>query len=126
MEVHQGQPKTVARAGAESIAYRAAGFDYRVDHGAFFQVNRWLVDALVECVTSGLSGSGTGKLAWDLFAGVGLFARKLAERFEQVIAVESAPAAMAALNENLQRNARDGGEGGHARFSARSGEGRAA
>jgi 23S rRNA (uracil1939-C5)-methyltransferase len=97
MEVHQGQTRTVARAGAESIAYRAAGFDYRVDHGAFFQVNRWLVDPLVGCVTSGLHGG----LAWDLFAGVGLFARKLAERFERVIAVESAAAAIAALKENL-------------------------
>jgi len=97
VEVHQGQPRTVARAGAESIAYRAAGFDYRVDHGAFFQVNRWLVDELVECVTNGL----IGRQAWDLFAGVGLFARRLAERFENVIAVESAPAAIAALKENL-------------------------
>jgi 23S rRNA (uracil1939-C5)-methyltransferase len=97
VEVHQGQPRTVARAGAETIAYRAAGFDYRVDHGAFFQVNRWLVDELVDCVTSGLNGG----LAWDLFAGVGLFARKLAERFDRVTAVESAPAAIAALNENL-------------------------
>jgi 23S rRNA (uracil1939-C5)-methyltransferase len=98
VEVHQGQPRTVARAGAESIDYRAAGFDYRVDHGAFFQVNRWLVDELVECVTSGLRGGQ----AWDLFAGVGLFARKLAGKFERVIAVESAPAAMAALTENLK------------------------
>jgi 23S rRNA (uracil1939-C5)-methyltransferase len=97
VEVHQGQPKTIARRGSESIAYRAAGFDYRVDHGAFFQVNRWLVDPLVECVTNGLSG----RLAWDLFAGVGLFAWKLAERFERVVAVESAPAAIAALKENL-------------------------
>jgi 23S rRNA (uracil1939-C5)-methyltransferase len=97
VEVHQGQSKTIARRGAESIAYRAAGFDYRVDHGAFFQVNRWLVDPLVDCVTNGLSG----RLAWDLFAGVGLFAWKLAERFERVVAVESAPAAIAALKENL-------------------------
>ncbi|MGO8934187.1 MAG: class I SAM-dependent RNA methyltransferase [Terracidiphilus sp.] len=110
VEVHQGQPRTVARAGAESIAYRAAGFDYRVDHGAFFQVNRWLLDELVECVTGeqqlGPAGHGgpahrSGQ-AWDLFAGVGLFARKLAERFERVIAVESAPAAIAALKENLK------------------------
>ncbi len=99
VEVHQGQSKTVARAGADSLHYAAAGFTYRVDHGAFFQVNRWLVDELVECATSGLSGA----LAWDLFAGVGLFARKLAERFEQVAAVESAPAAMAALQENLRQ-----------------------
>lgn len=97
VEVLHGQPRTVARRGAESLAYRAAGFDYRVDHGAFFQVNRWLVDELVACVTNGLSGA----LAWDLFAGAGLFARKLAERFERVVAVESAPAAVAALNENL-------------------------
>jgi len=98
VEVHQGQPRTVARAGAESIAYRAAGLDYRVDHGAFFQVNRWLMDELVECVTTGLSGG----LAWDLFAGVGLFARELAESFGHVVAVESATAAMAALTENLK------------------------
>ena len=98
VEVHQGQPRTVARAGAESIVYRAAGFDYRVDHGAFFQVNRWLMDELVECVTHGLGGG----LAWDLFAGVGLFARKLAESFGSVVAVESATAAMPALTENLK------------------------
>ena len=98
VEVHQGQPRTVARAGDDSIAYRAAGFDYRVDHGAFFQVNRWLMDELVGCVTHWLGGG----LAWDLFAGVGLFARKLAESFGQVVAVESATAAMAALKENLK------------------------
>jgi 23S rRNA (uracil1939-C5)-methyltransferase len=98
VELHQGQARTVARSGTESIAYRAAGFDYRVDHGAFFQVNRWLMDQLVDCVTQGLSGG----LAWDLFAGVGLFARKLAESFGYVVAVESAAAAMAALTENLK------------------------
>ena len=92
------QPRTIARWGAGSIHYRAAGFDYRVDHGAFFQVNRWLVDALVERVTRGRKG----ELAWDLFAGVGLFARKLAEDFSRVVAVESAPGAIAALEENLR------------------------
>ena len=35
-----------------------------------------------------------GALAWDLFAGVGLFARRLAANFERVVAVESAPAAI--------------------------------
>lgn len=83
--------------GSPSLTYHAAGFDYRVDRGAFFQVNRWLVDALVDCVTTGQSG----KLAWDLFAGVGLFARKLTGSFERVFAVESAPAPKAALEHNL-------------------------
>ena len=91
-------PRTVAQWGELSLAYRAAGFDYRVDHGAFFQVNRWLVDALVERVTTGQEG----RLAWDLFAGVGLFARKLAANFAGVVAVESAPSATTALAENLR------------------------
>jgi len=32
-----------------------------------------------------------GKLAWDLFAGVGLFARQLTASYDRVVAVESAP-----------------------------------
>jgi len=68
-----------------------------VDHGAFFQVNRWLVDALVDRVTA----NHRGALAWDLFAGVGLFARRLTASFGRVVAVESAPAATAALAQNL-------------------------
>jgi 23S rRNA (uracil1939-C5)-methyltransferase len=90
-------PRTVARWGASSLLYRAAGFDYRVDQTAFFQVNRWLVDALVECVAGGRRGG----VAWDLFAGVGLFARRLAANFESVIAVEIAAAAGPALTNNL-------------------------
>jgi 23S rRNA (uracil1939-C5)-methyltransferase len=92
------QPRTLAQWGTVSLDYRAAGFDYRVDHGAFFQVNRWLLDPLVEHVTAGHAG----KLAWDLFAGVGLFARQFTERFDRVVAVESAPSATAALAANLK------------------------
>jgi 23S rRNA (uracil1939-C5)-methyltransferase len=90
-------PKPVAQWGAKFIHYTAAGHNYRVDLGAFFQVNRWLVDALVERVTAGQAGT----LAWDLFAGVGLFARVLAENFERVVAVESAPSSVDALAANL-------------------------
>jgi 23S rRNA (uracil1939-C5)-methyltransferase len=100
-QIQAQSPHTVAAWGAISLAYRAAGFDYRVDHGAFFQVNRWLVDALVERVTAGHSGS----LAWDLFAGVGLFARQLTASFARVVAVESAPSAVKALEENLKGTA---------------------
>ena len=101
-------PRTIAQWGAASLTYRAAGFDYRVDHGAFFQVNRWVIDALVERVTEGEKGS----LAWDLFAGVGLFARRLASAFDRVLAVESAPLATDALKANLE------GTGGIARRTA--------
>jgi 23S rRNA (uracil1939-C5)-methyltransferase len=91
-------PLTVAQWGESSLSYRAGDFDYRVDHGAFFQVNRWMVDGLLEQVTAGYKG----EVAWDLFAGVGLFARKLTESFARVVAVESARQATAALKENLR------------------------
>jgi 23S rRNA (uracil1939-C5)-methyltransferase len=95
------QPRTLTQWGAASLDYRAASFDYRVDHGAFFQVNRWLVDPLVEQVTAGQQGA----LAWDLFAGVGLFARQLMANFASVVAVESAPTATPALAANLKGTA---------------------
>jgi 23S rRNA (uracil1939-C5)-methyltransferase len=91
-------PRLLAQWGESSLLYSAASFAYRVDPGGFFQINRWLVDALVERVTNGFSGV----LAWDLFAGVGLFARRLTESFERVVAVESAQAAIHALEENLR------------------------
>ena len=98
-ESGKGQaPLSVAQCGADSLVYRAADFDYRVDRGAFFQVNRWLVDVLVERVTA----HARGALAWDLFSGVGLFARRLGRSFTRVIAVESAPQSMAALAHNLR------------------------
>lgn len=98
LDTKSRQSRSLASWGASSLLYPASGFEYRVDQGAFFQVNRRLVDQLVEAVTRGLGGAA---LAWDLYAGVGLFARKLAEKFERVVAVESAPAAVAALEENL-------------------------
>jgi 23S rRNA (uracil1939-C5)-methyltransferase len=98
LEGGANQPeRTIAQYGSTSMTYSAAGYPYRVDHGAFFQVNRWLVDALVDRVTTG----HTGKTAWDLFAGVGLFARRLATTFQSVMAIESAPAATDALQANL-------------------------
>ena len=92
-----GDSKQLARWGAESTVYRTGGFEYRVDHGSFFQVNRWLMDRLVQRVI----GDRRGALAWDLYAGVGLFARQLAGRFKEVMAVESAPAAKLGLGQNL-------------------------
>jgi 23S rRNA (uracil1939-C5)-methyltransferase len=90
-------PRTLANWGASSLVYRAAQAAYRVDHGAFFQVNRWLIDKMVERVVAGQQGA----LAWDLFAGVGLFARQLANSFDKVIAVESAATSARALVANL-------------------------
>ena len=74
-----------AQWGAAGLMYRAAERDYWVSRGGFFQVNRFLVDELVRLATAGRSGT----LAWDLYAGVGLFSRVLTETFSKVIGVET-------------------------------------
>jgi 23S rRNA (uracil1939-C5)-methyltransferase len=79
-------PRQLENWGAEGLNYRVAGEDYWVSRGGFFQVNRLLVDELVRIVTAGR----LGKVAWDLYAGVGLFSRVLARTFQQVVAVEAA------------------------------------
>jgi 23S rRNA (uracil1939-C5)-methyltransferase len=72
--------------GARGLNYSAAGEDYWVSSGGFFQVNRSLVDELVRIVADGRRGA----IAWDLYAGVGLFSRALARTFSHVVAVEAA------------------------------------
>jgi 23S rRNA (uracil1939-C5)-methyltransferase len=79
-------PRRFESWGAEGIIYHAAGEDYWVGRGSFFQVNRFLIDELVRMVTAERQGA----VAWDLFAGVGLFSRALARTFQHVVAVEAA------------------------------------
>ncbi|MGH9581906.1 MAG: class I SAM-dependent RNA methyltransferase [Bryobacteraceae bacterium] len=67
-----------------AIDYNAAGFTFRVSGGSFFQVNRFLMDALVEEVLWQASGG----YAVDLYAGAGLFSLPMARRFERVDAIE--------------------------------------
>jgi 23S rRNA (uracil1939-C5)-methyltransferase len=86
--------------GAAGLNYPAADRPYWVPRGAFFQINRFLIDRLVALVTTGKSGS----LAWDLYAGVGLFTRALVESFPHVVAVEGSEAAATALSTHKSQN----------------------
>jgi len=86
--------------GNRSLTYRAAGRDYRVSGGSFFQTNRFLVDELVEVATAGAAG----QIALDLYAGVGLFTVPLAAKFDEVVAVETSPHAVADLQYNVGGN----------------------
>ncbi|MDQ1692609.1 MAG: rRNA (uracil1939-C5)-methyltransferase [Acidobacteriaceae bacterium] len=83
--------------GEPSLRYVVGEHAYQVSAAAFFQVNRFLLPALLQEVTVQQSGN----VAWDLYAGVGLFAQALSRQFEQVIAVESSPASAADLAHNL-------------------------
>jgi 23S rRNA (uracil1939-C5)-methyltransferase len=72
---------------------------FRVSRHSFFQVNRFLIDPLVECAI----GSANGETAIDLYSGVGPFASALAQSFQRVIAVESGAEAVRDLRFNLER-----------------------
>jgi 23S rRNA (uracil1939-C5)-methyltransferase len=86
--------ETLASLGVTtSIEY--AGF--QVSRNSFFQVNRFLIDRLVECAIA----HTRGEWAVDLYAGVGLFARRLAERFAKVTAVESGGSSFRDLEHNF-------------------------
>jgi 23S rRNA (uracil1939-C5)-methyltransferase len=97
-----GEPKQMAASGAREITYQTNSASYRVSAGAFFQVNRYLINKLVEIVTSGHSGD----TALDLYAGVGLFSTILCRRFAQVIAVEASQTSHADLVHNSPANAK--------------------
>jgi 23S rRNA (uracil1939-C5)-methyltransferase len=77
--------RTGAAWGAEGLSYKVDGESYWVGRGSFFQVNRFLAPQLMRLATEGRSG----RLAWDLYAGVGLFSRVLARDFDEVVAVEA-------------------------------------
>jgi 23S rRNA (uracil1939-C5)-methyltransferase len=72
---------------------------YRVSHNSFFQVNRFLIDRVVETALAGAEG----ETALDLYAGVGLFSVPLARKFASVMAVESGTGAVRDLEYNAER-----------------------
>ncbi len=84
---------------APALDYQVAGHGFRVSHKSFFQVNRFLVDRLVEVATGGLAGSA----ALDLYSGVGLFSLALSRSFDRVAAVEAVSSAVADLEFNSRR-----------------------
>jgi 23S rRNA (uracil1939-C5)-methyltransferase len=81
------------------IAYQAVGHSFRISHGAFFQVNRFLIERLVEEVL----GQESGEHAIDLYAGVGLFSLPLAKKFTRVDSVERSGPAVRDLEFNAQQ-----------------------
>ena len=82
--------------GQPFLTYTVAENEYRVSLGSFFQVNRFLLPELLLLV---LAWSGSGKVAWDLYSGAGLFAKAL--DYEHVTAVESAGPSAEDLQYNL-------------------------
>jgi tRNA/tmRNA/rRNA uracil-C5-methylase (TrmA/RlmC/RlmD family) len=90
--------------GRSSLSQRAAGRDWRVSAGAFWQVHPAAADALAGAVTAGLQPRA-GDVALDLYCGAGLFAGVLAAAVGPggtVIGVEADQAAVRDARHNLR------------------------
>ncbi len=92
--------KTLAQSAATALRYRTKNHEYQVRAGAFFQVNRFLIDDLISVVT----GDASGDTALDLYAGVGLFSAVLARNFHHIFAVEASQTAHGDLTQNVPAN----------------------
>ncbi len=92
--------RPLAQSGAKAIRYRTKEHVYQVSAGAFFQVNRHLIDELVAVVTGGASG----EMALDLYAGVGLFSTVLARRIRHILSVEASQTAHGDFLQNVPAN----------------------
>lgn len=85
------------------VVHDVLGFRYLIEPESFFQGNRHLVAELVR----GAIGDERGELAFDLYAGVGLFSLPLSQRFASVTAVEDERRAATLGRVNVKHNGRD-------------------
>jgi 23S rRNA (uracil1939-C5)-methyltransferase len=82
--------------GPGYLIQEAGGYQFRVSHLSFFQVNRFLVEDLLNTVIAGAKGD----LALDLYAGVGFFTLPLTKTFQRVTSVDANLSATRNLREN--------------------------
>jgi 23S rRNA (uracil1939-C5)-methyltransferase len=83
---------------AGPLEYAVNEDSFEVSGTSFFQVNRFLVNRLAGLAMEDAGGA----VAWDLYAGVGLFSLPLARRFQRVVAVEAGRSA-GDLRHNAER-----------------------
>jgi 23S rRNA (uracil1939-C5)-methyltransferase len=84
--------------GPGYLLQKAGGFSFRVSHLSFFQVNRFLIEDLLKTVLQ----DAKGEFALDLYAGVGFFTLRLANRFSRVMSVDANLAATGDLRTNAE------------------------
>ncbi len=92
--------EVIPGADQSRLFYTVGDHRYRVSYQSFFQVNRFLLEPLVDLVV----GTSQPKWALDLYAGVGLFSVPLAKRGSRVTAVEVVRGAAADLEANAPAN----------------------
>jgi len=83
---------------SDELSWRIGDESYRLSAQAFFQINIELLEQLIAHVT----GNRSGRMAVDLYCGVGLFTLPLARKFDQVIGIESNATAARLAWRNLE------------------------
>jgi len=84
--------------GTGYLTHEAGGYQYRVSHLSFFQVNRFLIGDLLKTVVE----NARGELALDLYSGVGFFTIPLAKAFGKIVSVDANLAATRDLQANAE------------------------
>ena len=84
--------------GPGYLVHKVGGLSFRVGHLSFFQVNRFLIEVLLQTVIAGAKGD----LALDLYAGVGFFTIPLAKAFRKVYGVDANLSAVRDLRVNAE------------------------
>ena len=82
----------------KEISFAANGEKYFYDAMSFFQGNSFLIESLIEIALR----SASGKVALDLYCGVGLFTLPLAGKFETVVGVEGSEQAINFAEKNAE------------------------
>jgi 23S rRNA (uracil1939-C5)-methyltransferase len=82
------------------ITFPSNGFSFAYNARVFFQGNPYVTPKLVDAAVKGQSG----KLALDLYCGVGLFSLPLAKSFSKVIGIESNDESIDFAKINAERN----------------------
>lgn len=92
--------QSISSLSQNAVCQRVLGTDYYFEPECFFQVNQYLLESLLEMVV----GTRKGKIALDLYAGVGFFALKLARSYQKVIATEVSQKASEWALHNIKAN----------------------
>jgi 23S rRNA (uracil1939-C5)-methyltransferase len=106
IDLVQGEDQQIATHPATSlsnlttIATRVGEVVYHFDAQTFFQVNRFLLEAMVSLVVN----DERGRYGLDLYCGVGFFTIPLGRQFECVTGIEGNPRAVRFAQKNAEQN----------------------
>jgi tRNA/tmRNA/rRNA uracil-C5-methylase (TrmA/RlmC/RlmD family) len=87
-----------------NFTIRVGGYSYQLSTESFFQVNRHLLDTMLQLVTAHADRVSSRDVAVDLYAGVGFFTLPLADRFARVFAIEGSAESAKYARRNVPAN----------------------